>query len=60
MIFTTVILKEVKVMNNLQKQTQNFFEPWLAKLNNFYSHFFDLRGFKKDDQVYPSVHGNII
>lgn len=38
-------------MNNLQKRTKYFFEPWLAKMNRFFLHFKDLRWFRKDDQI---------
>ena len=38
-------------MNNLQKRTKYFFEPWLAKMNRSFLHFKDLRWFRKDDQI---------
>ena len=52
MIYTTAISKEVKIMNNLQKQTQYFFEPWIAKMNNFYLHFKDLKWFRNDEKIF--------
>src|SRR5665648_22030 len=51
MIFTTAISKEVKIMNNLEKQTQYNFEPWLAKINRFFIRFKLLNWFRKDDNI---------
>ena len=35
MIFTIVILKEVMIMNNPEKQASYSFEPWITKLFGF-------------------------
>jgi ABC-2 type transport system permease protein len=52
MIFTTVILKEVQVMNNKPQQNQYFFTLWPDKINRFFSGLNTSKWFRNDNQVY--------
>ena len=51
MKYTIAILKEVKIMNNLENQTNNFSGPWLGSVNRFFIHSALFRWFKDDEKV---------
>ena len=51
MIFTTAILKEVKIMNNLEKQNHNFFGSFQTKTKGFFLRLKSLKWFNDEDVV---------
>jgi ABC-2 type transport system permease protein len=51
MIFTTVILKEVKIMNNLEKQNQNFFGSFQTKLKSLLMRLKISKWFDGNDEI---------
>jgi ABC-2 type transport system permease protein len=51
MIFITAILREVKIMNNLENKAQVFSETWLTKINRFFLRFKMTNWFKNDEEI---------
>jgi ABC-2 type transport system permease protein len=51
MIFTTVISREVLSMNNLEKQKQYFFEPWISGINGLLLRFKLFMRFRNEDDI---------